>query len=154
MTTSKTPAELRGEAAAHEQEARDSFERCDTDGFLSQWANGLTASKKHMEASLIEKGGVADMMGLFDLDGNRVRAKIITGQYGLCWAFCDTNDKFIGKFISAFPKRASTMERKGYREDWEIVAVKVEIRGANKVSCQPVYVRLDNGYPEDAKVEE
>ena len=151
MTTfNETAEELRSEASALRQEAHDSFERCDTDGFLSQWASGLSAAKKEMEANLIEQGGVADQYGLFDLDGNRVRAKLIQGQYGLCWAFCDQADNFTGTFVSAFPKRASTMERKGYREDWETVAVKVEIKGANAVVCHPQYVRLDKGYPEDA----
>ena len=40
MTTTLTAQEHREAAARHYQEAADSFERCDTDGFLSQWAAG------------------------------------------------------------------------------------------------------------------
>ena len=36
-----TAAQLREAAAADRQAAYDSFERCDTDGFMSQWASGL-----------------------------------------------------------------------------------------------------------------
>ena len=36
--------ELRDWAASARRSASDSWERCDTDGFLSQWASGLTAA--------------------------------------------------------------------------------------------------------------
>jgi hypothetical protein len=41
MTTAEA---FRAEEARHLQEAADSFERCDTDGFLSQWAHGMLAA--------------------------------------------------------------------------------------------------------------
>ena len=39
----KTAQEYRNEAAELHNRVEESFERCDTDGFLSQWANGISA---------------------------------------------------------------------------------------------------------------
>jgi hypothetical protein len=53
-----TATELRQQATKHAQDAIDSFDRCDTDGFLSQWASGVMSQKKSLEADLLEAGGV------------------------------------------------------------------------------------------------
>jgi len=45
-----------------------------------------------------------------------VPARLIRTQYGLCWALVDGENKFTGKFISAFPARKTTMLKKGYVE--------------------------------------
>ena len=117
MTTAQA---LRTEAAAHEQAAQDSFDRCDTDGFLSQWASGLTAQLKRCQADVLDNGGMAEFPALFTLDGERVNAKLIDGRFGRCWAMMDEAGKFTGEFIKAFPKRKSTMARKGFREGTEM----------------------------------
>ena len=70
--------ELRSEAAKREQSAADSFDRCDTDGFLSQWASGLTARELRLQAEIEEADGLAEFRGLFDKDGNRIKAKLVT----------------------------------------------------------------------------
>lgn len=70
MTTTLTAQEHREAAARQYQEAADSFERCDTDGFLSQWASDLTAREHQAKADLIENGGMVETAALFDLDGN------------------------------------------------------------------------------------
>lgn len=145
---------LRAEAAAAEQRAADSFERCDTDGFLSQWASGITAEQKRKQAAIEDNGGVWNHPALFDLDGKRVRAKLIPGKFGTCWAFCDANDQFTGQFITAFPKREATMVKKGYREGEESVRSKAVLKGRGtglSGSCWVAIARLDKGYPEDAQ---
>ena len=115
-STESKVQELKNQALAHRQEAQDSFDRCDTDGFLSQWAHGLNSSKCTLQAEIESNNGRASFPALFDLDENLIRAKLIDGRFGNCWALMNEKDEFIGKFISAFPKRVSTMERKGYRE--------------------------------------
>ena len=45
-----------------------------------------------------------------------IPAKVIETRYGLSWAFLDENGQFTGQFVSAFPKRASTINNKGYAE--------------------------------------
>ena len=116
-------AQLRESADRQDAQARESFDRCDTDGFLSQWALGLGAQRDRLEADILEAGGKAEFPALFTLSGFRARAKLITvpdkfnyGKPKRVWAFFDLNDKPTGKFITPFPKRASTMEKKGYRE--------------------------------------
>ena len=157
QNTTQEAQELRDGARKWEQEAKDSFERCDTDGFVSQWASGLTASKMHLEADLIETPE-RWFPALFDLNGIRVRAKLHNGPFGQCWMFVDANDKPTGQFITAFPKRESTMEKKGYREDEELAPGKAKIVGgggkglAGAASCYAAIVRNDNGYPDDAVV--
>ena len=80
----KTAKDLRESAAAHEAEKEASYQRCDTDGFLSQWAHGMSAAKERAQAAILEAGGVAEFRGLYE--GNRrVKAKEIQTKYGFTW---------------------------------------------------------------------
>lgn len=115
-TTSTTPDQLRTEAADLRQEARDSFERCDTDGFLSQWASGLGAYRKEAEAELIERGGVSEFLTLFDLDGNWVPCRMVEGKYGKSWMILDADGKRTGEYVPYLPKRRDTLAKRGYVE--------------------------------------
>ena len=72
----QTYQELRAEASEHDQKAFDSFERCDTDGFLSQWAHGFLAQEARAKADLLEAGGVSEFEGLYEGD-RRIAAKVI-----------------------------------------------------------------------------
>lgn len=158
--------ELRAEAAACDRKAQESFDRCDTDGFLSQWADGITAQQKRLQADIEENGGVWEFPALFDLEGNRVRAKLahIYSKFAYCevamWVFRDKNDHPVGKkFIPAFPKRESTMAKKGYREGMEQAPARARVCGnghglAGCASCYVAAVRTDKGYPETARVVE
>ena len=149
---------LRAEASQHEQDAHDSFERCDTDGFVSQWASGITGRQKRAQADIIDAGGVSDFPALFDLDGQRVPAKLIDGRYGMCWALVEAgSDRFTGEFVSAFPKRESTMAKKGYVEGREIAPAKAVIaaNGTGLSGAASAYVRvvrIDDGTGQDERV--
>lgn len=118
MTTTETTADkLRAEAAAAEQRAADSWERSDTDGFVTQWASDLTASEKRAQADILDNGGTAWFAALVDADtGEWVPSKLIYGFDGTCWAILGPDGRFTGEFVTAFPKREATMLRKGYRE--------------------------------------
>lgn len=59
---------------------------------------------------------------LFTLDGKLVTANVIPGKYGPVWKDGDT-------WVSAFPKRRSTMERKGYYEGVILVEAHANRRG-------------------------
>lgn len=82
--TKKTSEDFRKEAAAADKSAADSFERSDTDGFLSQWASGLTAQLARLKAEIIDDGGTAIFAGLFEGD-RRVSAKMIKTKFGSSW---------------------------------------------------------------------
>lgn len=116
METKHTPDQLREKARQKERDAIESFERCDTDGFISQWSSGLTAARLYREAQLIEDGGLACFPALFDLNGNYVPAKLIEGKYGECWALLDETGTFTGVFINAWPARRATIANKGFLE--------------------------------------
>lgn len=77
MMAGKTAEELKAMAGAERQEAEDSFQRCDTDGFLSQWANGLTAELYSRQAEIVKNNGKADFIGLYEGE-RRVKAREIS----------------------------------------------------------------------------
>lgn len=117
---------LRSKAAAHEQEAIDSFDRCDTDGFVSQWASGVCASEARLAATIVDNGGRDYFPALFTLDGEFVPAKAITFQskfsYGeeRRWMVLDANGRSTGTFLPYWPKRRSTLAKRGYVEGWVV----------------------------------
>lgn len=155
-----TPEQLETMASKKIQDVEDSFNRCDTDGCLTQWAGSLEAQRLRLQAEINRNNGLSSFPALFDLNGNRVRAKLTTIHpfhnwiTNTVWMFFDANDKPTGKFITAFPKRQSTMEKKGYKESTEMVQSKAIINGRGyglSGSAWAEKIRLDNGYPENAK---
>jgi hypothetical protein len=108
---------LRASANDSDKAAFDSYERCGTDGFVSQFCHSVSARKDRLAAEISEAGGVAEFWALFDLDGQPVEAILIPGKWGMCWALCTPgSDKFVGEFVTAFPKREATLAKKGYSE--------------------------------------
>lgn len=80
-------------AGAKEREARESFERSDTDGFASQHASGLAAERLRLQAAIDVAGGTHEFPALFDTEGNLVPAKRVDTKYGTAWAvLSDPND--------------------------------------------------------------
>jgi hypothetical protein len=88
----RTDAEWLEQAAKFRQMAKDcvkcaseSFDRCGTDGFLSQWASDSMARHYHACADLCDNQGIVERPALFDLAGNLVSTHMIDGQYGCAW---------------------------------------------------------------------
>lgn len=54
----------------------ESWQRSDTDGFLSQWAHGMTARLNERKIEVLKNGGYAEFPVLCDEDGNVVATKI------------------------------------------------------------------------------
>lgn len=166
--TTKTAEELRAEAADLDRQARESFERCDTDGFLSQWADGLMARLRRTEADLVEAGNVSEFWGLYRrADGVRVRAKHVTFRskfhYGTedCWSFRDENDRTVkgSKLLRINwenPNGVRTnLWKAGYEMRRELAPAKAEIAGSGyglSGSAWVAVTRTDKGYPADAVV--
>lgn len=63
---------MKAEAKRQRQSAEDSFQRSDTDGFLSQWASQIGAELNDAKAKLLENGGCATFNVL--MHGDRVVA--------------------------------------------------------------------------------
>jgi hypothetical protein len=152
-TESKAQA-LEQSAAQAMERREESFQRCDTDGFLSQWSLGLSAQRDKEQARILRAGGVSTFPALFDLNGNRVRAKL-----------CSLPDKFRPwttrdvwrveiegggvKWITAFPKRCTTLMDKGYFEAKEQAPAESKIVGRGKGLSGTAWVatvRTDDGF--------
>lgn len=88
----KRADDLRAQARGNEREKYRSQEESDTDGFVSQWANGIIASELLLKADLIESGGSYERDLLFDLEGNLILAKEIQTRYGWAWMILDPDN--------------------------------------------------------------
>lgn len=130
--------QLRESSSNKAQEAVDSFERCDTDGFLSQWASDLCSRLDHANAELLEGGGVYEFDAIFDLEGNYKPALKIQTRYGSAWSLVDSNGRFLNPpvFLPSRPARASTIKKKGY-------TIGTVIRKANAKLAGKVNVGVD-----------
>ena len=166
MTEAERTAEAarnRAEAERRSEASRESFDRCDTDGFLSQWASDMTASKLRAEAKLVEAGGLAEFPGLFDVTtGERVPAVLVVsdGKWGrrYSWRICDPKDgrglyKWVNsRGVNAGKRAKANMEREGYVERMELARARVRIMGSGTglsgaASCYVGTERVDGGYP-------
>lgn len=97
--TDLTSAALRESAATRDKRAADSFERCDTDGFVSQWASGIAARLDRAKADLIDNDKLAEFTGLYEVDGyyRRVKAKQIETRFGFAWLLHDDETDLIAR---------------------------------------------------------
>jgi hypothetical protein len=137
---------LRAEAREQDRKAYDSFESCDTDGFLSQWAAGRMSALKHLEADLVEMGGKAEFAGLFDLDGNLVPAVRVDGRWGASsWKLLNERGRCAGWFNESQAKtqerRLAAHKAKGYYVGRVRVPARAELVGN---SAAPALVRVDD----------
>ncbi len=132
----ETGAEYRKMARGEEREREASWQRSDTDGFLSQWASGLTAQIYEACAEIADNQGKWKFKVLCDLTGAKVKARPIQGKYGMVWAIMGKYDETIG-FASYHPKKKETLEKKGFQEiEMELPAVVMtsSARGSYNVS--------------------
>jgi hypothetical protein len=162
VTETQTPETLYAEAAAADQAAYDSFERCDTDGFLTQWASGLTAQEKRAQARIAEAGGVAEFPALFTLAGEPVPARLVSTRYGTKFAvFASAADAAeygapVVAWVNPFVKPAF-LAKKGYKVQQVLAPAKATLRGsgtglAGATSVHVVVVRTDGGFDPAAPV--
>lgn len=79
-----TAEEYRQMAKECHQRVQESYERSDTDGYLSQWALTQSASLYSNLAQLVEKGGdIQEIQWLFNADGTPVvDFDYVQGEYG------------------------------------------------------------------------
>lgn len=117
---------LRQQARDSRKRAQESWERSDTDGFLSQWAGDITARELEMKADLIEAGGVCERPALFDLEGNYVLAKEVETQYGWSWGIMDPNNprgRFLAWFNESKAKNPETARKNNARKGYYVGTV-------------------------------
>lgn len=118
---------LRAQAAKDRQSAADSFERCDTDGFLSQWASGVMASQRDREAELANHGSLSIFPALLDEAGN-IHARIYTfpNRFGPGSSYVfkvQRGEK--AEWVNAYYAKDSTYQKKGLQKVWIIAPAKI-----------------------------
>jgi hypothetical protein len=123
----KTPDDLRRDAADQERIAAESWERSDTDGFLTQWAADISARLLRAQARLEEEGGLSSFVELFDLNGEWVRSKVIRTRFGIRRMIVDPKGRSMGIFLPHLPARRATLAAKGYLEGVVLRRAKAEI---------------------------
>lgn len=133
-------AQYRKEADGNDRDAQESYERCDTDGFLSQWAHGQMAHRYHRAADILENGGCWDFIALFDLEGNLVPAKYIETRYGMAWALLEVNEdesiqRIVGWFNESKARNEETARRNNEKKGYRL--------GTVRAAC---YLNLQNGH--------
>lgn len=123
-----TAAEYREKARASRQRSAESWERSDTDGFLSQWAADTMANQYDRIAEVIDDGGMIETLALF-LDGVFASAHQGEGQWGFWWRLTDTAAEKFGKafFNPSRAKNATVRDRaKGFTYGYIRVGAMVE----------------------------
>ncbi len=107
----KTVSEWKAEAAASRKRSADSFERCDTDGFLSQWASDTMARRYDECADIAENDGRITVSAIFDLEGNFLSCDYREGNYG--WYYLVKAEGWTGKaFVTTSSANKATTRAK------------------------------------------
>lgn len=121
-----SPAEWREMAGGNRRRSAESFERCDTDGFLTQHTSDLFADLYDTCASIAEEGGTAEVDAFFDLKtGEELDAKIYPTRFGSAWRVVRPGGDVVWVGLLAKP---GTLQKKG-----------VEIRKVRR----PVFVCIE-----------
>lgn len=151
---SKTGEELRQMAADCHKRSSDSFDRCDTDGFLSQWANDVTGNLYRLAADLADAGWTKELSALFDLDGNLLDAELKSGKFGLSWMI--RNGDGTVRWVScsraaSAAKRRAHYERKGVREGTVARRVVPVMAEGGPFGCYPSFI-VDRDYADEVEI--
>lgn len=160
----QTAQEHREKAAQAEKAAQESWERSDTDGFLSQWASGLTARLHYRQAEILENGGTSEFPGLFNEAGERVKAKLLKLEdrfkgfgYKWVWLVLDEDNQALAwvNDVDQPPNPRSKMAQMGLHVEDETAPAVAFMDGRGRGLGGQAWVavkRTDGGYPEGAVV--
>lgn len=168
MSDLKTEAEHTAAAEHHAREAQASWDRSDTDGFLTQWSHGISGQVERRKAEIAANGGRAEVPALFDAEtGELVAAKLVQVydkfkyRYTSKWivlADDDPNSAAV-KWINAFPARKSTMTKHGYTEGYVLAPATAKTwappgsKGMSGLaSVSVITARTDGGFSRDVEI--
>ena len=143
--------QYKNNSEANRQESLDSFDRCDTDGFLSQWALQRMAFLENHKKELCEKFGLHTFLGLYK--GNRrIKAKQILGEYGYSWLLHETErEEFAGRTFLPFNNgngRSKILKSFGLEELKVKSPAWVDFAKNGGYNSNVVYFRVENEWGE------
>lgn len=121
-----TAEQYRALADKAHQRRIESFERCDTDGFLSQFALDIQVNEYMRWAELAENDFQDTFETLADMDGNLVPCRFIKTQYGYAYGVYASFEEAqnCGKIIKWVGTGVRAAKNKGYK----IIDVKTEAK--------------------------
>lgn len=139
----------REESVKCQQRSADSWERSDTDGFLSQWASQANASEHLKKAELAEAGHVARFPQLFDAaTGEPLVFFYYEGQYGPCWAVKDAATGRVGQWIGWSKAKTAKARNKHYANKGVTVGTVLApayTKLVGNLTLYPVFKRRNEG---------
>jgi hypothetical protein len=158
-----TAEQHRQAASDANRREQESWDRCDTDGFVSQFAHGLNAQEHILQAEILEAGGVAQFPGLYQGE-RRVKAQLIQKPaYGAPWRkesiwMLENSEvsEFDRRFIPAdFTGKGRIQKQLGLKQRWETAPAKAKIIGhgtglSGLSSCTVGAVRIGDRWGQDA----
>jgi hypothetical protein len=155
-----TPEALEARADAALDKAEESFHRCDSDGFLSQWAHSLNAQEDQVQAKILRNGGRAGFIGLWTKGGRRVKARLIQGAYGWSWLLDHAESGLIaqrGKRDLPTGRRSRILSKLGLVERWEMAPARACVKGSGTglsgaASCFVGTMRTGDEWGQDAEL--
>lgn len=107
---------LEQQAKENRERAQESFDRCDTDGFLSQWASNISADLRDLQKELLRKGCRERFAGVTTLEGVLLQARRVQTQFGTKWVV--DHPKHGAVWFDMYAARESTFTKKGLRPIW------------------------------------
>lgn len=105
----------------------ESFDRCDTDGFLSQWANSISATEYRKQAEILRNGGYSRFLVLVDTTTNKVvSTELVTfphpkfsWQTVTKWKITDQDcEDRTGRRWIPYGEKSRIQKQHGLREDY------------------------------------
>lgn len=122
----RTAAQWEAIALESRTDAAESFDRCDTDGFLSQWASNRMNARYLDMARIADNGGTIETHAVFDLDGNLVTIDRREGDYGPYW-FIPQNEGKARFFNESKADKFATCRRNNEKKGYRIGSVRVKV---------------------------
>jgi len=142
-TIASEAATMRANAQQSRAADVESFERCDTDGFLSQWGHRSMASEYEAKASLIESHGRAEFPAIFTPGGELIDATRVQSQFG-GWRWRTADRRYLNQSAAkSAERRAATNLASGFVLGTISDAAYVELAGSTYTNIRPVRFRAD-----------
>lgn len=126
---------LEAEVRRKRERAEESFQRCDTDGFVSQWALGIGADRDRMDAQILRDGGMASFPVLCDADGNVIADRIYSfenrynGGTDYRWRLPDELAEIHGRKWIPTGERSRVQAQLGLHEETRWMPARAKIMG-------------------------
>ena len=122
---SRTAAEWREMAQECHRRSAESFDRCDTDGFLSQGAADAMALLYRLCAEIAGNGGKATFVRLSDLNGNLLDAKECKTRFGYSWRIVNA-DGSVSWFSESNAKNGERRRKFAASKGYMLVNIETE----------------------------